>query len=247
MSNQTTETKKPFANPEGSNAKQKEIARLRNVALDEQESPTERLAASKRLLSRYGPSKRNVVVINSVVKRYIEGHEYSVVERAQKLKAKLKKAVELKGIVDTDLPEESVSVPAAPTPEIVAGTSAREVPKASLSISLNEVVTAHQEVLGGYKWRIFNEGAVDLTQEERLRLLEAVLGSAPNVENVQSLFDAVYIKNGLGFTIAGSCPSIVRVAQDFLKQKGVTIEPPQTNAETQRLLDALNNRSGVSQ
>src|SRR5258708_17661038 len=104
MADITETPKKIFANPEGSNQKQKEIARLRTVALDEQESPTERLAAATRLLSRFGPSKRNVIVINSVVKLYIEGHEYSVVERAQKLKSKLLKAKGLRQIADDELP-----------------------------------------------------------------------------------------------------------------------------------------------
>src|SRR5579862_7591712 len=95
-----TETKKPFANPEGSNAKQKEIARLRNVSLDEQEAPVERLVAAAKLLSRFGPTKRNVVVINSVLKTFASHSDYELSERARKIKAKLLKAKGLKKVAD---------------------------------------------------------------------------------------------------------------------------------------------------
>ena len=131
--------------------------------------------------------------------------------------------------------------PAAPPPKIVAGTSASEVPE-PLSVSLTEVVAAHHQVLGGYKWRMFNEGAVDLSEEERLQLLETILGGAPNVDNVRSLFEAVHVPNGLGWTIAGSCPSIVRVAQDFLQNKGASAEPPRLTESEQQLLAAFNRR-----
>ena len=228
------------------NDKTVKIQRLRTAALNENESPKERIIAAAKLLTDFGPTERNIVVINKVVKLYANDPDYSVQERCLKLKDRLVKARGLREVSKEELPE--VPEPTATEePEIIAGTSASEIESAAFGTSLAEVVAAHQEVLGGYKWRIFDEGAVDLTQEERLKLLEAVLGNAPNVENVRALFEAVHVPNDLGWTIAGSCPSIVRVAQDFLKQKGVTVEPPQPDAETQRLLDALNNRSGVSQ
>jgi hypothetical protein len=245
---QTEIPKRLFANPEGSNAKQKEIARLRNVSLDEQESPTERLVAAAKLLSRFGPTKRNVVVINSVLKTFASHSDYEISERARKIKAKLLKAKGLKKVTDVELPDpEEITSSADPTPEIVAGVSASEVPKA-LSMSMTEVVAAHHEVLGGYKWRMFNEGAVDLSEEERLQLLETILGCAPNVENVRSLFGAVHEPNGLGWTIAGSCPSIVRVAGDFLQRNGIVVSPPRLDEQTQSVLDRLNHRDfGVTQ
>ncbi len=144
----------------------------------------------------------------------------------------------------TEVVEEA---PAAPTPALVAGTSASEVPK-PLSISLAEIVAAHHDVLGGFKWRQLSEGTIELSEEEKTKLLEAVLGCSSNVENVRNLYDALHVENSTGWTAAGSCPDIVRIAQEFLQKKGVRVEPPQSNAnaETQRLLDALNNRSGVS-
>jgi hypothetical protein len=135
-----------------------------------------------------------------------------------------------------------------PAPELIAGTSA-SVPKAALSISTYDVVTAHQTVLGGFRWRELSEGTIELTQEEKTQLLEVVLGGTPNVINVQNLFEALHVKNSFGWTIAGSCPEIVRVAKEFLSQRGVSVEPPELDAETQNLLDALNRREfpGVQQ
>jgi hypothetical protein len=168
-----------------------------------------------------------------------EARRHSVANNSSGIKKKKKKG----GWIEVEeIPNPSTEV----SPAIVAGASASDVPKPSLSISLNDVVNALDEVLGGYKWRIFNEGAIDLTPEERLKLLEAVLGSAPNVENVRALFEAVHVKDSGGWTIAGSCPAIVRVAQDFLSKNGISVEPPQLDTETQRLLDVLNNRSGAS-
>ena len=137
-------------------------------------------------------------------------------------------------------------LPASPAPEIVAGTRAAEIPKLALSIKLSDVVAAHEEVLGGFKWRQFNEGAIDLSEEEKTKLLETILGCSPNIQNVQSLFEALHVKDHLGWTIGGSCPAIVRIADEFLQRNDISIEPPQPDAEIQRLLDALNNRSGVS-
>ena len=135
----------------------------------------------------------------------------------------------------------------APTQAIVAGSSASEVPK-PLSISLTEVVGAFQETLGGFKWRQFNEGAIDLNDDERTQLLKAILGDTPNVDNVRRLFEAVHVKNDLGWTIAGSCPSVVRIAKDFLEQKDVSVEPPKLIESEQKLLDRFNRRAdlGVS-
>lgn len=219
--------------------KSKRIQQLRNDALDENRTPKDRIKSAERLLSEFGPSDRNLPVIHSVIKTFIKDVNYDTQERAQKLKAKLLKSRELKEIADAELPSEEQAV--EPEQEIVAGTSASEVPK-PLSISLTEVVAAHHHILGGYKWRMFNEGAVDLSKEERMQLLETILGGAPNVDNVRSLLETVHATNGLGWTIAGSCPSIVRIAQDFLNQKGASVEPPPLKQSEQQLLDRLNRR-----
>jgi hypothetical protein len=128
-------------------------------------------------------------------------------------------------------------------------TSASEVPKVALSISLADVVAAHHDVLGGFKWRQLSEGTIELSEEEKTKLLEAVLGCSPNVENVRNLYNALHVENSTGWTAAGSCPDIVRIAQEFLQKKGVRVEPHQSNAEIQKLLDALNRRDfpGVQQ
>ena len=220
--------------------KSKRIQQLRADALDENRTPKDRIKSAARLLSEFGPSERNLPIIHSVIKTFIGDVSYDIQERAQKLKAKLLKSRELKEIVDVELPLEGQTT-AEPEPKIVAGTSASEVSKA-LSISLTEVVSAHQEVLGSFKWRQLTEGVLELRDEEKTQLLEAILGCAPNVENVQNLFDAVHVKNGFGWDIAGSCPSVVRIAEDFLKQKGASVEPPKMSESEQKLLDALNRR-----
>src|SRR5262249_9779123 len=112
---------------------------------------------------------------------------------------------------------------------------------------LAEVVTAHHEAIGGYRWRLFNEGRIVLTDAERMQLLETTLGCAPNLQNVRSLLEAVHRPDHLGWTIAGSCPAIVRVAQDFLTPKGTVFDPPKPNTEAQSILDALNRRGGAPQ
>jgi hypothetical protein len=223
------------------NQKTKKIQRLRGVALDENEAPKERIIAAAKLLTDFGPTERNVVVINKVVKLYANDSDYSVQERCLKLKDKLVKARGLRDAKE-ELPEDDPEPMAVEeTPAIVAGVSASEVPKPP-SIFLTEVVAAHQEVLGGFKWRQFNEGIADLSKEERLQLLKAILGDAPSIDNVRTLFEAVHVKNGLGWTIAGSCPSIGRIAGEFLNQKGVSVEPPKLNQSEQGLLDRLNRR-----
>jgi hypothetical protein len=229
------------------NHKTKAIQRLRTTALDENEAPLERLRAAQRLLIDHGASDRNAPIINRVVKQYVSDADVSIAERAQKLKLKLANARGLKSeAAKVEIPEPELTATEEST-GIVAGTSASEVPKPSLSISLNEVIDAHQQVLGCFRWRQFNEGIIDLSEEEKTQLLEANLGGSPTVENVRALFEAVHVPNGLGWTIGSSCPSIVRVAQDFLKQNGVTIEPPKLDEQTQSTLDRLNRRGEVSQ
>jgi hypothetical protein len=169
-----------------------------------------------------------------------EARRHSVANNSSGIKKKKKKG----GWIEVEeIPNPSIEV----SPAIVAGTSAREIPKSPLSIKMNDVLGIYDDHLGSFKWRQLDEGAVDLNQEERLKLLEAILGSAPNVENVRALFEAVHVKDSGGWTIAGTFPSLVRIARDFLKQKGVTIEPPQSDPEIQKLLDQLNRRVGVSQ
>src|SRR5438876_865788 len=169
------------------NQKTKKIQRLRSVALDENEAPKERIIAAAKLLTDFGPTERNVVVIHKVVKFYVNDPDYSIQERCLKLKDKLAKARGLREVSREELPVAPEPTASEESTVIVAGTSAREVPKAALSISLTEIVAAHQEVLGGFKWRQFNEGAIDLSEEEKTQLLEAILGGSPTAENVRSL------------------------------------------------------------
>jgi hypothetical protein len=229
------------------NDKTVKIQRLRTAALNDKESPEERLISATKLIVDFGPTDRNVPIINKVIRLYENHADFEIAERARKLKVKLIKAKGLKKVVNVELPasDEEPTSSAELTPDIVAGTSAREIPKTAFS--LNEVITAYEEVLGSFKWRLLSEGAIELTEEEKMKLLEVVLGDSPNVQNVRNLFDALHVKNSFGWTTAGSCPEIARIAQEFLQKKGVFVEPPQLDAETQKLLDQLNRRDGVSQ
>jgi len=228
---ETTETRKPFQNPEGSNQKQKEIARLRNVALDDGEAPTERLIAATKLLSRYGPSRRNGDLIRKVIKVYIDHGDYSVAERARKLKAKLINAECLKEVADVELPEEPEGpATSAPTTEpVITGTS--QAPR-TLSIEWHDAMEANDRSISRYRWRQLNEG-IGLTTDERQTLLENLLGELPvNLANVQMLCDTFQKKDLTKFPV-------FRAATEWLASQGFQIEPLKFSEVGQRLLDEM--------
>lgn len=85
------------------NAKSIEIQRLRGIILNDSESPVERLSAGRRLLSRYGPSERNIPVIRKVVRLFERDPNAAVSERALKLKAQLVKRLDLQEVADVPI------------------------------------------------------------------------------------------------------------------------------------------------
>lgn len=110
------------------NQKTIEIQRLRGVALNENESPEERIKAAARLLSKFGPTNRNVPIIHKVIKLFDDNADYGLKERALKLKEKLVKARGLKEVAQVEVPEEpecEATVPAtdATVPSEVAVVS----------------------------------------------------------------------------------------------------------------------------
>lgn len=98
-----------------------EIQRLRGTILSDAESPIQRLAAARRLLSRYGPSERNVPVIRRVIKLFESDGNGEISERCLKLKAQLLKRLDLKEIASVplddadDQPEETSDAIAEPS------------------------------------------------------------------------------------------------------------------------------------
>jgi hypothetical protein len=224
------ETRKSFQNLDGSNAKQKEIARLRSVALDEGESPTERLVAAAKLLSRFGPTRRNSQVIRDVIKLFIEYGDYSVVERAKKLKIKLAKAKGLKE-EKTELPDREPTA-TEESPAIVAGTSASEVP-GPLPLTRDGINQVIRKVTGALSY----EGLPDITtlsitqQNLIIEVLVHGCGLSLSPSEIKSVIDDLE-RQGL----AGSFPGLIQVARRYL-------------AVTINLLEALNRRdfSGVLQ
>src|SRR5258707_12061922 len=113
------------------NDKTVKIQRLRTAALNENEAPKERIIAAAKLLTDFGPTERNIVVINKVVKLYANDPDYSVQERCLKLKDRLVKARGLREVSKEELPEVPEPTSTEESPMIVAGTSASEVPRPS--------------------------------------------------------------------------------------------------------------------
>jgi hypothetical protein len=220
---QTETLRKPFQNLEGSNAKQKEIARLRSLAFDEGESPTERLVAAAKLLSRFGPTRRNQTVIREVIQLFVDSADYSIAERAAKLKKKFMDAKGLKEVAESELPEtpEPTTAPAPQESSTVADTSADNT--VLLHVTSDELIAVHDAALSRVRWVGFNEGRFDLSSEDRMNLLKQVLGDRTvTVENVKALHTALRAKNAQGWSLT-KFPAF-RIAEEFLKAQGVAPE-----------------------
>ena len=101
----------------GSNAKQVEIARLRAVSLNDQESPVARIQAARKLLQDYGPSQRSLPIIRKVIKLFISSSDADVAERALKLRARLAKILDLKAV---KLPAEVEEQPIDIAPDVTS-------------------------------------------------------------------------------------------------------------------------------
>jgi hypothetical protein len=105
---------KPGSKRTGSNPKQAEIARLRTTALNEVESPVERIKAARTLLQNYGPSVRSLPIIRTIIRMYVADSNADVSERALKLRAKLAKILDLKAV---ELPVEVEEQPIDVSPD----------------------------------------------------------------------------------------------------------------------------------
>jgi len=135
--------------------------------------------------------------------------------------------------------EEPASVATEEKPAIIAGTSASEVPK-TLSLSFDSLRDTFTQTIGASLWHQFSDGQIDLTVEQRKSVLGAVLDSV-TVDGVRSLLNQLYTQNH-GWTLSGSFPALVRIGRDYLRQHGVTFEPPPPDPRTQSLLDQLNRK-----
>src|SRR5712664_566873 len=157
-------------------AKSIKIQRLRGTALNEAESPEERLKAASKLLIDFGPSEDNVPVIIMVVRLYGQSADIDLAERALKLKLKLSKALELRQEA------KAVDIPDAP----IQDSSAASGPSVALSISFDSLMLAFDKVLGRPLWRQFTQREVDLDSDKCTWLLEEIIGKV-TFENVQTL------------------------------------------------------------
>src|SRR5258708_1079893 len=103
-------------------ARSEKIQRLRGLCQNEVESPLERLKAGERLLIDFGPSEGSVPLIRKTILAFEMSADPQISARAQKLKIKLAKAL--------DLRREAKNADIGPSEEpIVAGTSASQVPR----------------------------------------------------------------------------------------------------------------------
>lgn len=108
-----------------------EIQRLRAVILNDAESPVERLVAARRLLSKYGPSERNVPLIRRVINLFERDTNADVAERCLKLKGQLLKRLDLQAVAclpiedsPDDQPEVVSDVAVGPSTEDVQAAAA---------------------------------------------------------------------------------------------------------------------------
>jgi len=95
----------------GSNATQVQIARLRTISLNDQESPVARIQAARKLLQDHGPSQRSLPIIRRVIKLFVSHSDPDIAERAMKLRARLAKILELKSVtLPKDLEDEPIEI-----------------------------------------------------------------------------------------------------------------------------------------
>jgi len=215
-------------------AKSIKIQRLRGTALNQAESPEERLKAASKLLIDYGPSEDNVPVVNVVVRLYGQSADAALAERALKLKLKLSKALELRQEAKAvDIPDatiENSSAPSGPSTGV------------ALSISFDSLMFAFDKV-GKSLWRQFTLGEVDLDSNKRTWLLEEITEKA-TFENVQTLaFELQRIDPLSGWSLAHSFPALVRISVEWLAAHGqLQPEPVTTKSFSDRLFEEMNAR-----
>src|SRR5258708_4877196 len=145
-------------------ARSEKIQRLRGLCQNEVESPLERLKAGERLLIDFGPSEGSVPILRRVILAFEMNSDPQVSARAQKLKLKLSKALDLRrSAAKIDLPIEE---------SIVAGTSASQVPRPT-TLTFSFLMSVLEAELGD-QWRFPDN---EFSNESCLGLLEAVFDS----------------------------------------------------------------------
>jgi len=206
-------------------ARNAKIRRLWEICQSEVEAPLERIKAAERLLIDFGPSEDSVPRIREVTAAFYNNADPKISERAQKLKIKLAKAL--------DLRREAAKADIGPPVQesIVAGTSASQIPK-PLTLTWHGLKQIQDEQLGV---RHFDK---EFSLETQHGLLEAVLESKITIGGIQSLLSDLYKKDSNGWSLKMSFPLIAGFAETYLRQHGV--EPvPEDNTEARRFLDEL--------
>lgn len=189
-------------------ARSEKIQRLRGLCQNEVEAPLERLKAGERLLLDFGPTEGSVPILRRVILAFEMNSDPQISARAQKLKLKLAKAL--------DLRREAAKVELPIEEPILAGTSASEIPR-PVTLTFSSLMSV-LEAEFGESWRFPDK---EFSNESRLGLLEAVLESKPTIGSVKSLQAELYKKDSRGFTLAEIFPLVARFAKEFLIQNGV--------------------------
>lgn len=243
---QTIVERRPFGNPAGSNKKQREIARLRSVALDDAESAVERLVAAQKLLSRFRLSRDNAKIIRRTIQTFIRDADAGVQERATKLKKRFLSAKELKAIEKQELPGESE----------ISSAIFEELPSAAPTFT---AANAFCELLGNSTYLVAQIGqkVEGLTQEFMEQVIRRVTGipayaELPDIatlsETKQNLIaDKVFydlrLEHGAEeFQLIIHHLETSGVANDF---PGIVTVFRRSMESTMQLLDALNRRVQV--
>src|SRR5260370_29308518 len=109
-------------------ARSEKIQRLRGLCQNDVESPLERLKAGERLLIDFGPSEGSVPVIRRVIAAFYNNADPKTSERAQKLKIKLAKAMDLRR-------EAAKADIGTPVEEPIVASTSSEVPRLGITFS----------------------------------------------------------------------------------------------------------------
>src|SRR5258706_12894367 len=112
--------------------------------------------------------------------------------------------------------------PEAVTEEVVS----QGEPAGGMPLDFHALVEAHEKAFGNKaRWHMVSEGH-EITADERTRLLEAVLGDlSVNVENVRALVLGLNKRNGQGWSFSMSFEVLTRIAEEWLIERGIKIEP----------------------
>jgi hypothetical protein len=125
--------------------------------------------------------------------------------------------------------------------EIVAGTSASQVPRPSF-LSWDSLRETFTTVLGSALWRQISQGEVEISSSQRTAILEAVLDHV-NSQTVLGLISELNQPNESGWSLAHSFPALVHICKEWLAARGQPQpEPVITKSFSDRLFEELNAR-----